>query len=185
MKNKIQNLTKDEIKSGVIWITGLAGAGKTTFASELYKHLKQKHNNVILLDGDVFRSIFGESEYDIASRIKVGYKYNALAKFLEENGLLVILAAIGLFDEIHTLNVANFNHYFQVYIKCDFDEIVRRDKKGLYSGAMSGKIKNVVGVDIAYDEPKAHLVIENSKMDNLEQKLALLFSEVDKFLGCI
>ena len=35
MKNKIQNLTKDEIKSGVVWITGLAGAGKTTFASEL------------------------------------------------------------------------------------------------------------------------------------------------------
>ena len=171
-----------EVKSGAIWITGLAGAGKSTFASELYKYLKQKHNNVVLLDGDVFRSIFGELKYDRDSRIQIGYKYHALAKFLEQNGLLVIMAAIGLFDEIYKLNVDNFTTYLQIYIKCDFDEIIRRDKKGLYSGALSGKIKNVVGVDIAYDEPKAHLVIENSKMDNLEQKLNVLFNEVDRFL---
>lgn len=173
---------KNQIKSGVIYITGLAGAGKTTFASELYKHLKQKHSNVILLDGDVFRNIFGESSYDRESRIKTGYKYNAFARFLEQNGLLVIVAAIGLYNEVYALNKANFKHYLQVYIKCDFDELVRRDKKGLYSKALSGAIKNVVGVDIDYDEPKAHLVIENSKMDNLEQKLNLLFSEVDRFL---
>lgn len=174
------------MKSGAIWITGLAGAGKSTFADALYRHLKQKHNNVVLLDGDVFRSIFGESAYDRESRIKVGYKYHALGKFLEENGLIVIMAAIGLFDEIYNLNVTNFKHYFQVYIKCDFEEIIRRDKKGLYSGAMSGKIKDVVGVDIAYDEPKnPHLTIENSVMDNLDKKLTLLFDEVDEFLNHI
>lgn len=89
---------------------------------------------------------------------------------------------MAMFDEIYKLNIANFKHYLQVYIKCNFDEIVRRDKKGLYSGALKGDIKNVVGVDIPYDEPKAHLVIENSAMDNLGQKLTLLFNEVDKFL---
>ena len=174
---------KNQTKSGVIWITGLAGAGKSTFANATHKHLKQKYSNVILLDGDVFRNIFGEVGYDRESRIKTGYKYNAFAKFLEQNGLLVICAAMGLFSEIYALNEANFKHYLQVYIKCDFDEIIRRDKKGLYSGAMRGEIKNVVGVDIAYDEPQnPHLTIQNSKMDNLEQKLNLLFGEVDKFL---
>lgn len=173
---------KNQVKSGVIWLTGLAGAGKSTFANELYKYLKPKYNNTILLDGDVFRSIFGESAYDKKSRINTGYKYHAFAKFLEQNELLVIVAAIGLYNEIYAINEANFKHYLQVYIKCNFDEIVRRDKKGLYSGALKGDIKNVVGVDIPYDEPKAHLVIENSAMDNLEQKLTLLFSAVNGFL---
>ncbi len=183
MKNKIQNLTKDKIKSGVVWVTGLAGAGKTTFASELYKHLKQKYNNVILLDGDVFRNIFGESGFTRDERLKIAYKINALAGFLEQNKLLVIVATMSLFDEIYTLNRTNFKNYFEVYVKCEFDELVRRDKKGLYSGAMSGKIKNVVGVDITYDEPRAHFVLENNHEANLDKKRFLLFEKVDEFLS--
>lgn len=173
---------KNRVKSGVIWITGLAGAGKSTFASKLYQHLKPRYSNTILLDGDVFRNIFGESGFARDERLKIAYKINALAGFLEQNGLLVIVATMSLFDEIYALNRVNFKNYFEVFVKCDFDELVRRDKKGLYSGALSGKIKNVVGVDIAYNEPKAHIVIENSTMDNLEQKLNVLFSEVDRFL---
>ena len=156
----------NKAKSGVIWLTGLAGAGKTTFASELFKHLKELHGNVILLDGDVFRNIFGESGFKRDERLKIAYKINALAGFLEQNGLIVIVATMSLFDEIYTINRANFKDYFEVFVKCDFDELVRRDKKGLYSKALSGEIKNVVGVDIAYDEPKAHFVLENHHATN-------------------
>lgn len=173
---------KNQAKSGVIWLTGLAGAGKSTFANNLYIHLKTEYSNVILLDGDVFRNIFNESGFSRNERIKIAHKYHAFAHFLEQNNILVIVAAMAMFDEIYKLNIANFENYLQVYIKCNFDEILKRDKKGLYSGALKGDIKNVVGVDIPYDEPKAHLVIENSAMDNLDQKLTLLFNEVDKFL---
>ncbi|MGX2984873.1 adenylyl-sulfate kinase [Helicobacter sp. 23-1048] len=179
---KVVRKMKNQAKSGVIYITGLAGAGKTTFASELYKHLKQKHSNVILLDGDVFRNIFGESGFKRDERLMVAYKINALAGFLEQNGLLVIVATMSLFDEIYTLNRANFKNYFEVFVKCDFDELVRRDKKGLYSGALSGVIKNVVGVDIAYDEPKAHFVLENHHATNLDEKLDNLFTKIDEFI---
>lgn len=184
MCSKLDKNANGELENGgVIWITGLAGAGKTTFASEIYKYLKQKCDNVILLDGDVFRNIFGESAYDRESRIKIGYKIHALAKFLEDNGLLVICAVMGLFNEIYSLNRANFKNYFEVFIKCDFSEIIKRDKKGLYSGAMNGKIKNVVGIDIAYDEPKAHFVLENHHTTNLDKKLNILFAKIDEFLN--
>ncbi len=171
-------------KSGVIWLTGLAGAGKTTFASELFRHLKPLHKNVILLDGDVFRRIFGESGYEKAQRLKTAHKLHALAGFLEQNDLIVIVAAIAAFDEIYALNRANFQNYFEIYVHCEFDELIRRDKKGLYSGALKGEIKNVVGVDIAYDKPQnAHFVLENSRLDNLKEKTALLFGKVDEFLA--
>lgn len=159
-------MTTNKAKSGVIWLTGLAGAGKTTFASELFKHLKELHGNVILLDGDVFRRIFGESGYEKAQRLITAHKLHALTAFLEQNDLIVIIAAIAAFDEIYTLNRKNFKNYFEIYIKCDFDELVRRDKKGLYSGALRGEVKNVMGVDIEYDKPKAHFVLENHHATN-------------------
>lgn len=40
---------------------------------------------------------------------------------------------------------------------------------------------NVVGVDIDYDEPKVHFVLENHHTTNLNKKLALLFSEIGIF----
>ena len=163
---KIRQMTTNKAKSGVIWLTGLAGAGKTTFASELFKHLKELHGNVILLDGDVFRRIFGESGYEKAQRLITAHKLHALTAFLEQNDLIVIIAAIAAFDEIYTLNRKNFKNYFEIYIKCDFDELVRRDKKGLYSGALRGEVKNVMGVDIEYDKPKAHFVLENHHATN-------------------
>ena len=104
----------NKAKSGVIWLTGLAGAGKTTFASELFKHLKQLHGNVILLDGDVFRRIFGESGYEKAQRLITAHKLHALTAFLEQNDLIVIVAAIAAFDEIYALNRKNFKNYFEM-----------------------------------------------------------------------
>lgn len=171
------------MKSGVIWLTGLAGAGKTTFASELFKYLKQSHKNTILLDGDVFRNIFGESGFTRDERLKIAYKINALVSFLEQNQLLVIVATMSLFDEIYTLNRTNFKNYFEVYIKCDFNELIRRDKKALYSKALNREIQNVVGVDIKFDEPKAHFVLENNQAVDLDKKNKMLFTKIDEFLS--
>ncbi|HNP49988.1 MAG TPA: adenylyl-sulfate kinase, partial [Bacteroidia bacterium] len=43
----------------LIWITGLAGSGKTTLAREVYTQLKKVYSNVVLIDGDHLREIFG------------------------------------------------------------------------------------------------------------------------------
>ena len=36
----------------LIWITGLAGSGKTTLAKEVYAQLKKMYPNVVIIDGD-------------------------------------------------------------------------------------------------------------------------------------
>ncbi|EAL0500656.1 adenylyl-sulfate kinase, partial [Campylobacter coli] len=59
----------------------------------------------------------------------------------------------------------------EIYIKCDIEELKKRDKKRLYSKALSGKISNVVGIDINYDEPNADLILDNSKLDLLDEKV--------------
>ena len=41
----------------VIWITGLAGAGKTTVAKQLTLTVRERGLQPILLDGDILRDL--------------------------------------------------------------------------------------------------------------------------------
>ena len=43
----------------VYWITGLAGSGKTTIGKALYEELMKSNNNLVFLDGDTLREVFG------------------------------------------------------------------------------------------------------------------------------
>ena len=43
----------------ILWITGISGSGKTTLAKAFHKDFIKKHKSTIYLDGDEFRSLFG------------------------------------------------------------------------------------------------------------------------------
>ncbi len=75
----------------------------------------------------------------------------------------------------------NLTEQFEIFVECEFDELKRRDKKGLYTGALQGNIKNVVGVDIKFDEPKPNLRFDNTKLDKLGEKAKFIFDEFIKF----
>ena len=142
----------------VIWITGLSGAGKTTFSRKLLARLRLRTCNTVLLDGDELREIFNhgslnKNDYDRAERIKLAMKYSKLCKLLAEQDLTVIIATISLFKEIHLWNRMNIQRYIEVYIDVPLEELRRRDSKGIYSKFDSGDIKNVAGLDIAVDLP--------------------------------
>lgn len=62
------------------------------------------------------------------------------------------------------------------------EELILRDQKGLYSGALKGEIKDVVGVDIKYTKPNAHYVIDNSSKTDLEKKLIIYIMKLNYFL---
>lgn len=168
-------------KGAVIWLCGLAGSGKSTLARALNERLRAKFDNVIYLDGDESREIFGHFSYDKNGRIDMAIKRSKLANFLSKQGQIVIVSTISLFNEVYEFNRATLQNYFEVFVECEFDELKRRDQKGLYTKALSGKIANVVGVDIAYDAPCPNLVLENSKAVDLEQKAQVLCDEFLKF----
>lgn len=153
-----------------MWLSGLAGSGKSTLAKEVVRLLRSEFNNVIYLDGDELRELLGHFSYDKKGRIDLALKRAKLAKFLSEEGQIVVVSTISLFDEIYKFNRENLQNYFEVFIKCNFEELMKRDQKGLYSRALAGLEKNVVGVNLKFDEPKADLVIENSTQNNKSQK---------------
>ena len=50
-----------------------------------------------------------------------------------------------------------YRMFFQllcIYIKADLESLIKRDYKGLYKKALKKKIKNVVGIDLPFKDPK-------------------------------
>jgi len=142
----------------VIWITGLSGAGKTTVAIELAERLRGAGQAVVSLDGDDLRRVWGDSPTDEAGygreeRIALGIRYARLAKLLSSQNLIVIVATISLFREVHIWNRENIPRYFEVYLRAPLDELRRRDPKGIYRRYEAGELKNVAGLDLDVDEP--------------------------------
>jgi adenylylsulfate kinase-like enzyme len=147
----------------VIWIIGLSGTGKTTLASQVVERIRQLNFKVVLLDGDVIRTIFGNDvDHTIEGRRRNAERLSALSKFLADQGIHVVAAVLSIFPEWRRWNRENIPGYAEVYIKASMQTLLRRDVKNLYARAARGEIVNVVGVDIPFPEPEnPELVIEN------------------------
>lgn len=159
----------------VLWITGLSGAGKTTIGKMVYNSLKKDNDNVIFLDGDLLRNVFGNDlGYTLDDRKKSAMRYSRLCKMLSEQGMNVICSTISMFDECRDWNRENINNYIEIYIKVPME--ILRQRNELYDRALSGEITNVMGIDLEVEEPKnPDLIINNndevSKEDIVEKIL--------------
>lgn len=157
----------------LIWITGLSGSGKTTIGKAVYSRLKNQNPNTVFLDGDTFREILGEDlGHTIPERLENAKRISRMCKFLVVQDINVVCATMSLYKEVHEGNRLEIENYFEIFIDCDIDELIRRDQKGLYSKAIKGKIKNVVGMDLPYDKPtQCELIIDNNEQNKLEEKV--------------
>ncbi len=164
----------DTDKRGVtIWLTGLSGAGKSTIANELVDDLRGRGRNVELLDGDVVRTNLskglGFSKEDRDTNIRrIGF----VSKLLTRNGVTSIVAAISPYRDIRDEVRADIGDFVEVFVKCQLDELVRRDVKGLYEKAIKGEIKNFTGVSDPYEEPENPEVIVDTEAEELHESVA-------------
>ena len=148
----------------VIWLIGLAGAGKTTIGREVYDRLKQRKPTVVFLDGDHVRRIMGNDlGHTVEDRRQNAWRICHLCEYLDSQGIDVVCSILSLFQEHQNWNRQNCSAYFEVYIDVTIDELAARDQKGLYSEAFAGRMKNVVGVDIPFTPPQADLVVPNNR----------------------
>ena len=134
---------------------GLSRAGKTTLSKLLYDELKPKISNLVLLDGDIVRELFrNDVDYTVEGRRKNAERLSHLSKFLSDQNIHVIAAVLSIFPEWQDWNRKNIDNYSEVYIKVSMDVLEKRDTNNLYADAKAGNIKNVVGVDIPFSEPR-------------------------------
>jgi adenylylsulfate kinase len=144
---------------GVVWITGLSGAGKTTVARRLVAELHAGGHRPVLIDGDDMREMLPvPMGHTAAERRQVARFYSRLCRYLSEQGQVVVCATMSLFHEIQAWNRSNIANYTEVLLTVPAAELARRDRRGLYQG--NGR--DVVGVDLDAEFPaEPDLVIVN------------------------
>ena len=149
----------------ILWITGISGSGKTTLGKHFYKQFIKKKKNTIYLDGDEFRSLFGNDlKYTIKDRDTNAKRMTSFVRYISGQKINLIISANITSEKYRKWCRKNLKNFFQIYIRATIEQLKKRDYKSLYSKAFSGKIKNVVGVDIKFIKPKKpNLIIDNSK----------------------
>jgi adenylylsulfate kinase len=147
----------------VVWIIGLSGAGKTTLASEVVRQVRRARGNVVLIDGDAVREVFGNDlGHTMENRRTNAQRICRLGKLLDDQGINVVCAILSLFPESRAWNRENLGSYYEVFIDVPMQDLVQRDSKGIYRRFNSGEIHDVAGMDIAFPRPdKADLIINN------------------------
>lgn len=145
----------------VYWITGLSGAGKTSVGKLLYEKMKQKYPNIVFLDGDVLREVFGNDlGYTRGERIKCAMRYARLCRMLQEQGMNVICCTISMFDEIRSWNRENIGNYREIYVRVSMEVLKKRNQKGLYGSTIENR--EVAGIHVDIEEPKdPDMILDN------------------------
>ena len=137
-------------RTGIIWITGYSGSGKTTVGRVVERELQRRQVRAIFLDGDDLRNIFAEKwGYVRSERIELAHVYFRLCSYLSSQGFTVVLAAVAMYEEVREWIRANSPNVLEIYLDVPEEERIRRDKltKNVYSRLGS--------LNKLYDEPHA------------------------------
>ena len=89
-------------------------------------------------------------------------RISKLVKYISDQKVNVIVSVLSNFPKWLKWNRKNIKNYFEVYLKTDLDILKNRRSK-LYSK----KTKNVIGVDLKFNEPiRPNIIIKNSNNKN-------------------
>ncbi len=156
--------------SGIIWITGLPGTGKTRLADAVAEALRAHAIDVARVDGDALRRQFGASTsgFDRDSRIALGQRYVAHALRLAAAGKVVVASVVALFDVVRGPLRDSAARYLEVWLRAP--EAIRLQRSGDRNALDTPRM----GADMTPEFPRAaHLVLNNDDDPETIDRLAL------------
>ena len=163
-------------RGGVVWLTGLSGAGKSTIAMEVERQLFLKGWQVSVLDGDNIRqglcSDLGFSPEDRAENIR---RIGETAHLFAQAGLIVVTSFISPYrsDRAKVRSIGP-DDFHEIYVATSLEECERRDPKGLYKKARAGEIPEFTGISAPFETPELPeltLVNEGKSIDEAVAEL--------------
>ena len=154
----------------VIWFTGISGSGKSTLSKYFLKKFKKKNKKTIFIDGDQFRRLFlNDVKYSLRDRDRNAARLTSLVKYISDQEINVIVAANLTSQRFRNWNKKNIKNYIEVYIKVSKQKLYNRDDKNIYKSFSEGKIKDVVGMDISFEEPKnPDIIIYDESLNSIK-----------------
>jgi bifunctional enzyme CysN/CysC len=143
-------------KPAVLWFTGLSGAGKSTIANLVEKHLHARGCHTMSLDGDNVRhGLNRDLGFSEADRVENIRRVAEVSKLFVEAGLIVLVSFISPYraERMLARDCVAEDEFLEIHVDTPVEECRRRDPKGLYRRADAGQIRNFTGVDAPYEAP--------------------------------
>lgn len=163
--------------SGVIWLTGLSGAGKSTIANALERRLHAAGIRTYLLDGDNVRhGLNKDLGFTAADRVENIRRVAEVARLMVDAGIVVIAAFISPFRAEREMARSLFEpqDFCEVHVDTPLHVAEARDVKGLYRKARSGLLKNFTGIDSPYEAPLTPDLRIDTALTSAEQSAQMI-----------
>ncbi|MBC8746415.1 MULTISPECIES: sulfate adenylyltransferase subunit CysN [Paraburkholderia] len=168
-------------QSGVVWLTGLSGAGKSAIANLLEKRLHAMGKRTYLLDGDNVRhGLNKDLGFTAEDRVENIRRIAEVAKLMADAGVIVITAFISPFRAERALarELMEEGEFIEVFIDTPLEVAEERDPKGLYKKARSGELKNFTGIDSPYEMPQNPEIHINTLTVSPQMAVEVIFEKL-------
>lgn len=144
-------------RAGILWFTGLSGAGKSTIANLVDVRLHALGKHTYLLDGDNVRlGLNKDLGFSAADRVENIRRIAEVAGLMVDAGLITLVAFISPFRRERALarKLVAAGEFIEIFIDTPIAVAEARDPKGLYKKARRGELKDFTGIDSPYEPPE-------------------------------
>jgi bifunctional enzyme CysN/CysC len=164
-----------------VWFTGLSGSGKSSLAVEVERELVVSRRPAYLLDGDNLRQgLNGDLGFSADDRAENVRRVAQVARLFADSGMVALVPLVSPYragrDLARRLHLDAGLRFVEVFCDTPLDECERRDPKGLYARARSGRITGMTGIDDPY-EPPEHPEFRFTPDDGAPSELAVRLLE--------
>ena len=172
-------------RAGVIWLTGLSGAGKSTIANAVLRHLFDAGWHVQFIDADNVRAgLSTDLGFGRADRTENIRRVAHVAKLVAEAGTVALVALITpLRSHREVARAVIGEDFHEIYVRADLETCRARDPKGLYRLAEAKQISAFTGLASPYEPPQAPNLTLDTAQSEVESSVASLSAYIERVLA--